>query len=69
VVPCVAAMCAGDCNGDGAVVVNELVLGVNVALGNQPASACAACDSNGDGTVAINELVAGVSNALSGYRP
>ena len=29
-----AQTCAGDCNGDGTVTINELILGVNIALGS-----------------------------------
>jgi hypothetical protein len=58
--------CTGDCNGDGVVTVNEIVAGVNIALGNAAATTCPAFDRNGDGTVAVNELVAGVSNLLYG---
>ena len=65
----VGQACTGDCNGDGAVAVNEVVLGVNVALGLQPASACSAFDANRDGSVAINEVIAAVSNLLAGCRP
>lgn len=64
-----ANICAGDCDGNRMVVVNELILGVNIALDNQPASVCAAFDSNRDDRVAVNELVAGVNNALAGCRP
>jgi uncharacterized repeat protein (TIGR03806 family) len=55
--------CVGDCNGDGAVSIDELVTGVNLALGSPPASVCAAFDLNADGSVVISELVAAVSNA------
>lgn len=58
--------CAGDCNGDGQVTVNELILGVNIALGNEPSSACAGFDANGDGMVTIPELIRAVNNALEG---
>jgi hypothetical protein len=58
--------CAGDCSGDNSVVVNELIVGVNIALGNAAASACPAFDRNGDGMVSINELIAAVSAALDG---
>jgi len=58
--------CAGDCNRDGVVGINELVLAVNVALGALPASSCTACDTNGDGMVSISELVAAVNRALNG---
>jgi len=55
----------GDCNDDGVVAVNELVLAVNVALGGSSVSACAAADGNDDGMLAINELVAAVTCALN----
>lgn len=64
--PTIPAGCPGDCNDDGHVVVNELVVGVNIALGNTSASACPAFDRNGDGAVTINELIAGVNAALIG---
>lgn len=59
-------ICPGDCNGDRIVAINELVLGVNIALARQPASACTAFDRNDDDRVIINELIAGVRNALTG---
>ncbi len=58
------AQCVGDCNGDGSVTINELITGVNIALGSSPITACPSFDSSGDGTVAINELIIGVNNAL-----
>lgn len=64
--PAAAAACPGDCNGDARVDIGELVRGVNIALGNVPASQCPAIDGNGSGSVSISELVAAVSAALSG---
>ena len=61
-----SAAVPGDCNGDNAVAVNELVLGVNIALGRLPLAVCPSFDTNGDGEVEINELVLGVNNALNG---
>ena len=58
--------CAGDCNGDGMVPVNELITGVNIALGNAAVDACPAFDRDGNGQVAVNELIAAVNAALSG---
>jgi hypothetical protein len=58
--------CAGDCNGDGAVTVDELLTAVNIALGNAPVGQCPAFDVNGDGAVTVNEILAGVNNALNG---
>ena len=59
-----ATPCDGDCNGDGSVTVNELVVCVTMALGTS--DACHACDGNGDGTVTINEIIAAVNAALNG---
>ena len=58
--------CVGDCNGDGAVPVNELIQMVNIALGTADVLACTGCDANGDGMITVNEIVAGVNNALNG---
>lgn len=60
------AQCGGDCNGDGRVVINELITGVNIALGSQPVSVCPSFDVSRDGTVAINEIISAVNNALNG---
>jgi len=60
------AVCVGDCNGNGVVTVNELIIGVNIALGNAPVTACPAFDPNHDGRVGINELIAAVNNLLYG---
>ena len=67
--PARAQSLAGDCNGDGAVTVDELVTGVNIALGTTPLSACAAFDRNGDGQVTVDELIEAVNNALAGPPP
>jgi hypothetical protein len=58
--------CPGDCDGSNSVTVNELIRGVNIALGNADISTCPAFDRNGDGMVSINELIAAVNAALDG---
>jgi CSLREA domain-containing protein len=58
--------CPGDCNGDGVVTINELILIINIALGNLPLSACLAADLNGDGVLTIGEAIAAVQSALDG---
>ena len=58
--------CTGDCDGDGAVTINELISGVRIALGQSPIGDCPEFDSNGNDMVDINELVAGVGNAQNG---
>jgi putative Ig domain-containing protein len=51
------------------VTVEELLHGVNIALGNLAPSGCAAFDQNSDGRVMINELLGGVGVALGGCPP
>ena len=58
--------CVGDCNSDGSVTVDELVTGVNIALGTAGLDRCPAFDSSQDDDVTVDELVAGVKAALSG---
>ncbi len=60
------SVCIGDCNADGTVTVDELIKGVNIALGTLPPSDCVALDANGDGAVTVDELVKAVSAALNG---
>jgi len=60
------AACAGDCDGDGVVAINELIAGVNIAQGTADVSTCEACDANHDAMVSISELIAAVNNALDG---
>jgi hypothetical protein len=58
--------CAGDCDGHGTVTVDELIKGVNIALGTAGIELCASFDTNGSNTVTVEELIKGVNNALSG---
>ncbi len=58
--------CVGDCDDDGRVSINELIQGVNIALGRAPVDQCPSFDRNLDDNVAINELIAAVNNALNG---
>jgi hypothetical protein len=61
-----AATCAGDCNGDGTVSIDELINGVNILLDRAGVQQCTACDRDGNGTVTIDELVAAVRATLDG---
>jgi hypothetical protein len=58
--------CVGDCNANGRVAINEIILAVNIALGSLPVEACRAADRNGNGAVAIGELVVAVGASLDG---
>jgi hypothetical protein len=58
--------CPGDCNGSGAVEINEIIAAVNQALGQSGAAICAGVDRNADGVIAIDELIVLVGTALRG---
>lgn len=64
-----AVACVGDCDGNGAVSISDLVSAVNISLGLAPVATCAAIDANGDGMAAINELVLAVNHGLNGCPP
>jgi hypothetical protein len=58
--------CLGDCDGQSGVTVDEIVKGVDIALGAAPLDTCAQFDADRSGTVVITELVKAVNNALHG---
>jgi len=62
----VRSFCRGDCDGDGVVTISELVLGVGIALGKQPLSACAELDVDGGGTISVDELIIAINDAQNG---
>ena len=62
----VAAQCLGDCDGSGDVTVDEIVRGVNIALGAEVIESCEAFDADGSGDVTVDEIITVVNNALEG---
>jgi parallel beta-helix repeat protein len=58
--------CGGDCNDNGAVEINELILGVNIAFGTDDLSACPSMDADSSQEVEIQDLVGAVDRALEG---
>ena len=58
--------CAGDCNQNDAVTIDDLLLAVNIAVGLRAADDCAVVDTDRSSTVEINELIAAVRSALDG---
>jgi hypothetical protein len=58
--------CLGDCDGDGAVSLDELVVGVNIALGRTPLEFCGAFDVAFDGAVTIDDLTLAVNHGIAG---
>jgi len=61
-----SAACVGDCNRDGFVTTNELVLSVDIALEIFPVSSCPAINSSGTGVVTIEQLLTAVNASLHG---
>ena len=61
-----APLCAGDCNADGVVTVNELLRGIRIALGLDQTNTCANSDASSNGLVSIAEVIMGVQRALDG---
>lgn len=58
------AVCVGDCNTDGEVLINEIVASVNIFLETANVSTCRNADQNGDNLVLINEVVGAVNSFL-----
>jgi hypothetical protein len=58
-------VCVGDCNEDGVVGVDELVLGIRIGLGEVAISACLPLDRDNNGAVDISENIVAVSNSLN----
>lgn len=58
--------CLGDCDRSGTATVEELVKGVNIALGTLPPDECMSLDTDGSGTVTVDELVRAVGDATNG---
>jgi hypothetical protein len=64
--PAAAQTCNGDCNDDHSVAIDEIILGVRMALGDAPIGDCRAMDGDGNGAVTVNELIAAITRALQG---
>lgn len=74
--PCGGARCvakvtnrAGDCNESGDVTVDEVITGVNVALGTAPLRNCFDADRNYDEAVSVDEIINALNAALQGVPP
>jgi hypothetical protein len=58
--------CLGDCDGSGAVTVDEIITLVSIGLGQATVDACSAGDGDSSGTITVDEIVTGTTNALQG---
>jgi hypothetical protein len=65
-IPTAKLECAGDCDGDATVRVDELLRGVNIALNTLPVTMCPAFDADHNAAVQVAEIIAGVNAALLG---
>jgi hypothetical protein len=63
---CLCVVIPGDCDEDGGVDVNELVLAVLIAVGEADVSQCRSADLNGDQIVTVDEVLVAISVALGG---
>ena len=61
-----APPCVGDCDNSGGVTIDDLVIMINIALEQQPLSACPAADADRSGTTTIQEILLAVNNAQKG---
>lgn len=61
-----AQQCAGDCNGNGAVTINDIVRALQIALGEAPVTICPAADTDTNGIVSVEEITQATVAALSG---
>jgi ELWxxDGT repeat protein len=60
------AGCTGDCDDNGVVSIDELLVGIDVSLGRSSADTCPAFDVDRRGDVTIDELILGVDSAIKG---
>jgi glucose/sorbosone dehydrogenase len=58
--------CAGDCNDDRRVSIDELLTMVNIALGTVTISSCSTGDVNRDNEITVDEILTAVGNAQNG---
>jgi len=58
--------CPGDCDRSNAVTIDELMVGIDIALGRRPLGECPNMDGDNDGHVTVDDLTKAVNNALNG---
>src|SRR5262245_56938060 len=57
-------VCVGDCNQDRMVTVDEVVIGVGIALGTLSLATCPEFRGGEPGTVSIDDIIKAVNNVL-----
>lgn len=61
-----ALACACDCDASGETTIDEILSGVNIALGTRQLADCRPCDVDAGGSVDVDEVIAAISAALTG---
>lgn len=64
--PATASACVGDCTNDRLVTVDEIITGVNIALGTGALERCRSFDDDGNRQVTVDELLVAVNSGLRG---
>jgi YVTN family beta-propeller protein len=64
--PMPGLLCAGDCNGDGRVSVDEVLAMMEIAFGNALLESCPAGDANEDGVITVDEILTAVRHVMEG---
>ena len=67
--PAVAVLCAGDCNGNGRVDIDDFTKGECITISRCPFSDCPSFDANNNGRVDIDDFTIVGLNALRGCPP
>lgn len=67
--PAARGLCVGDCDGEGAVTIDELVLVLGMALSGASVDACRLADVDGDNAISVADMVTCVGSALNGCGP
>lgn len=58
--------CGGDCNGDGTVTIDDVIVLVNIAGGSETTAVCLAGDLDANAAITIDEIVVAVGHVLQG---
>lgn len=61
--------CVGDCDSNGTVTVDEIMVGIAIAMDETGVGSCQSLDVNRNGQVTVDELVQAVHAALHGCAP
>jgi hypothetical protein len=58
--------CPGDCGNDNRVTIDEILVGVSIALGAHAVGSCPNIDADGNSAVTVDEILLAINNALTG---